>query len=202
MAKALVIGGEGTLGSAIVAKLKEHGIDTFTAGRSTGDYTMDMTDTASISALFDAVGELDHVVIAAGSTHYDAVPELTPENNLISVNNKLLGQVNTVLLGQHKLNDNGSFTLVSGILKEYPIPRGASSSMVNGAIDAFVQAAALELPRGIRLNSVSPGLLTESAEKYADFFKGFNHVPADRVANYFVRSVLGIDNGRTYYIYE
>ena len=165
MAKALVIGGEGTLGSAIVAKLKEHGIDTYTAGRSAGDYTVDMTDTASISALFDEVGELDHVVIAAGSTHYDAVPELTPENNLISVNNKLLGQVNTVLLGQHQLNDNGSFTLVSGILKEYPIPRGASSSMVNGAIDAFVQINLTEDPgRG----GAAPDEIEALAERVLD----------------------------------
>ncbi|MDO3410863.1 short chain dehydrogenase [Saccharibacillus sp. CPCC 101409] len=202
MAKALVIGGTGTLGSAVTARLKQHGLDVVTAGRASGDVQVDMTDTASISALFEQVKDLDHVVIAAGSTHYDAVPDLTPENNLKSVNNKLLGQVNTVLLGQHKLNDNGSFTLVSGILKEHPIARGASSSMVNGAIDAFVGAAAFELPRGIRLNSVSAGLLSESAEKYADYFKGFNPVPAERVANYFVRSVLGIETGKVYKIYE
>lgn len=201
MAKALVIGGHGTIGKAVVAKLKEQGIHVITAGRTSGDYKFDMTDPASIATLFAEIGELDHVVVAAGATHYAALPELKPEDNLTSVNGKLLGQVNTVLIGQHRLNAKGSFTLVSGILKDYPIARGASSSMVNGAIDAFVHAAAFELPRGIRLNSVSPTVLTESAEKYADYFKGFDPVPADKVANAFVRSVLGIETGRTYYVY-
>ncbi|OWA33615.1 short chain dehydrogenase [Saccharibacillus sp. O16] len=201
MAKVLVIGGQGTIGQAVAAKLKEHGLHVVTAGRTHGDYLFDMTDPASIATLFAQIGELDHVVVTAGETHYAALPELKPEDNLKSVNSKLLGQINTVLIGQHRLNATGSFTLVSGVLKDRPIARGASSSMVNGAIDAFVRAAAYELPRGIRLNSVSPTVLTESAEKYADYFKGFDPVPADKVANAFVRSVLGIETGQTYTVY-
>lgn len=53
--RALVIGGHGTLGKAIVAKLNELSVEVVTAGRSSGDYQVDMTSTDSIKALFEAV---------------------------------------------------------------------------------------------------------------------------------------------------
>lgn len=144
---------------------------------------------------------IDYVIVAAGQTHYAKLEELTPENNMISVQGKLLGQVNIVLIGQHYINDKGSFTLVSGIIQDHPIEQGASSAMVNGAIDSFAKAAAFELPRGIRLNSVSPNLFVESAEKYKDFFIGFNPVPVEKVANTFIQSALGIETAQNFKIY-
>lgn len=199
--RALVIGGHGTLGKAIVAKLNELSVEVVTAGRSSGDYQVDITSTDSIKALFDTVQNIDYVIVAAGQTHYAKLEELTPENNMISVQSKLLGQVNIVLIGQHYVNNNGSFTLVSGIIKDHPIAQGASSAMANGAIDAFAKAAAYELPRGIRLNSVSPNLFEESAEKYRDFFIGFNPVPVERVANTFIQSAMGIETAQTFKVY-
>ncbi|WP_338541339.1 short chain dehydrogenase [Paenibacillus tundrae] len=201
MKKALVIGGSGTLGKAIVTKLKDFPIEVITAGRQSGDYQVDMTSTDSITALFESVGSIDYVIVAAGQTHYAKLEELTPEDNMISVHGKLLGQVNIVLIGQHYVNDKGSFTLVSGIIKDHPIEKGASSAMVNGAIDSFAKAAAYELPRGIRLNSVSPNLFEESAEKYKGVFIGFNPVPVERVANTFIQSALGIETAQNFKVY-
>ncbi|WP_339275662.1 short chain dehydrogenase [Paenibacillus sp. FSL W8-0426] len=201
MKRALVIGGHGTLGKAVVAKLQEWSVEVVTAGRNSGDYTVDMTSTDSIKTLFETVANIDYVIVTAGQTHYAKLAELTPENNMVSVQSKLLGQVNIVLIGQHYINDKGSFTLVSGIIKDHPIEQGASSAMANGAIDAFAKAAAYELPRGIRLNSVSPNLFVESAEKYRDFFIGFNPVPVERVANTFIQSALGIETGQTFKVY-
>lgn len=201
MKKALVIGGSGTLGKAIVTKLKDFPVEVITAGRQSGDYQVDMTSTDSITALFESVGSIDYVIVAAGQTHYAKLGELTPEDNMISVHGKFLGQVNIVLIGQHYVNDKGSFTLVSGIIKDHPIERGASSAMVNGAIDSFAKAAAYELPRGIRLNSVSPNLFEESAEKYKGVFIGFNPVPVERVANTFIQSALGIETAQNFKVY-
>ncbi|HFL2538695.1 TPA: NAD-dependent epimerase/dehydratase family protein, partial [Clostridioides difficile] len=84
MKRALVIGGHGTLGKAIVAKLNELSVEVVTAGRSSGDYQVDMTSTDSIKALFEAVQNIDYVIVAAGQTHYAKLEELTPENNMIS----------------------------------------------------------------------------------------------------------------------
>ncbi|WP_340027846.1 short chain dehydrogenase [Paenibacillus sp. FSL H7-0940] len=201
MKRALVIGGNGTLGKAVVAKLRDYSIEVITAGRQSGDVQVDMTSTESITTLFETVRNIDYVIVAAGQTHYAKLEELTPENNMISVQGKLLGQVNIVLIGQHYINDKGSFTLVSGIIQDHPIEQGASSAMVNGAIDSFAKAAAFELPRGIRLNSVSPNLFVESAEKYKDFFIGFNPVPVEKVANTFIQSALGIETAQNFKIY-
>lgn len=201
MKRALVIGGNGTLGKAVVVKLRDYSVEVITAGRQSGDVQVDMTSTESITTLFETVRNIDYVIVAAGQTHYAKLEELTPENNMISVQGKLLGQVNIVLIGQHYINDKGSFTLVSGIIQDHPIEKGASSAMVNGAIDSFAKAAAFELPRGIRLNSVSPNLFVESAEKYKDFFIGFNPVPVEKVANTFIQSALGIETAQNFKIY-
>ena len=70
--------------------------------------------------------------------------------------------------------------------------------MVNGAINAFVMAAAIEMPRGLRINAVSPGLITESAEALAPYFRGFETVPAARAALAYSKSVEGARTGRVF----
>ena len=80
----------------------------------------------------------------------------------VGINSKLLGQINLVLIGQHFINPKGSFTLTSGSLSEDPIVLGAAVSTVNGAVDAFVRAAAIETENGVRINAVAPGVVEES----------------------------------------
>ena len=70
--------------------------------------------------------------------------------------------------------------------------------MVNGAINAFAMAAAIEMPRGLRINAVSPGLLEASAEALAPFFRGFETVPAARVALAYAKSVEGARSGQVF----
>ncbi|SFB14132.1 hypothetical protein SAMN02799634_106273 [Bacillus sp. UNCCL13] len=126
---------------------------------------------------------------------------MTPENNEISIESKLKGQVNLVLLGLNHVNDKGSFTLTTGITMDDPIAGGSSAAMACGAIRAFVQSAAVEMPRGIRINNISPNILRESSEKYGPFFPGFEPVPSQRVALAFRKSVEGAQTGQTYTIY-
>ncbi len=91
---------------------------------------------------------------------------------MVGIRDKLMGQVNLVLIGRDYANDSGSFTLTGGLLSHDPIRFGACISLVNGALDSFVRAAAIELPRGLRINAVSPGLLEESAAALGDYFRG------------------------------
>ena len=70
-----------------------------------------------------------------------------------------MGQVNLALAARNHLRDGGSITLIAGVLSDQPIATGSSASMVNGAIEAFVRAAAIELPRGLRINRGEPGRL-------------------------------------------
>ncbi len=109
-----------------------------------------------------------------------------------------MGQVNLVLAARETLRDGGSITLIGGVLSDEPILYGSSASMVNGALEAFVRAAAIELPRGLRLNLVSPTVLAESMADYGPFFRGFEPVPAARAALAYSRSIEGGQTGQIY----
>ncbi len=81
-----------------------------------------------------------------------------------------MGQVNLVLKGLDYVSDGGSFTLTSGVLERDPILMGAGAATANGALVGFVVGSAIEMPRGIRINVVSPGMLEVSEERYGSFF--------------------------------
>lgn len=195
----LVIGGTGTIGQAVVQELSlRHEI--ITAGHTQGDFQIDLADAASIKNMYENLGRIDAVISTAGKVHFAPLPEMTPELYAVGLQNKLMGQVNLVSIGLNYLNDGGSFTLTSGILNRDPIPLGSSAAMVNGAIDSFVKAVAIELPRGIRINAVSPTVLAESMHKFTDFFRGFSPVHAEKVALGYVKSVEGAQTGQVYCI--
>ena len=52
--------------------------------------------------------------------------------------------------------------------------------------------------QGLRINAVSPTILTESVGVYGPFFPGFDTVPAERAARGYQRSVEGAQTGRVY----
>ena len=193
--KIVVVGATGTIGKAVVAALAGRH-EVVKVGKRGGDRQVDITDSESIRRLFEQIGRFDALVSAAGKVHFGELSAMTGKEMAVGLNDKLMGQVNLVLIGQDHVNDQGSFTLTGGLLSHDPIRYGASASLVNGAIDAFVRAAAIELPRGVRINAVSPALLTESLGAYDDYFRGHETVPASRVANAYVKSVEGRLTGR------
>ncbi|KTD83067.1 short chain dehydrogenase [Legionella waltersii] len=193
----LVIGGTGTIGQSVAKELSlRH--EVIIAAREHGEVRVDIADKNSIEMMFQTVGKVDAVVSTTGKVHFGAFHEITEAQYALGLNNKLMGQVNLVSIGLNYLNDRGSFTLTSGILNRDPIRLGSSASMVNGAIDGFVKAAAIEMPRGLRINVVSPTVVSESMDKYADFFRGFEPVSAARVALAYVKSVEGAQTGQIY----
>ncbi len=193
----LIVGSSGTLGRAVAAALAgRHEI--VSAGRRSGDVRLDITDPASIEAAYAAAGPLDAVVATVGKVTFKPLAEMSADDFAVGLRDKLMGQVNLVLAGRQVLADGGSFTLTTGVLDREPIAAGSSASMVNGAVNAFVMAAAVELPRGLRINAVSPGLLTESVADYDAFFPGFEPVPAARAARAYRKSVEGVATGQVF----
>ena len=191
----LIVGGAGTVGKAAAMELgRRHEI--VRAGRSSGDLTVDVMDEASVKAMYAKLGKVDAIVTCVGHVHFGPVATMTPEQFRKGLNDKLMGQVNLVLLGMNNVNDNGSFTLTSGVLDRDPVRQGANAGAVNGAIGAFVKGAALEMPRGIRINAVSPGLLEDSVVKYDGFFPGHEPVSAARVGLAYAKSVDGALTGQ------
>jgi NAD(P)-dependent dehydrogenase (short-subunit alcohol dehydrogenase family) len=198
--KILVVGASGTLGRAVAQHLGERH-QVITAGRNSGEHRVDLRDDASVGALFAATGRLDAIVSAAGSVHFGPLDRMTAAQFDTGLQDKLLGQVRLALIGQHHLHDGGSITLTTGILAEQPTRQGANATAVNAAVEGFVRAAACELPRGLRINAVSPTVLSETWDAYADFFPGFEPVSAARAALAFQRSIEGVQTGQVYKVW-
>ncbi|MEJ2595415.1 MAG: short chain dehydrogenase [bacterium] len=196
----LVIGGSGTIGKRVVAGLNDKH-EVLTAGRNSGDVRVQIEDSRSIRSLYESIGKLNGVVSIAGEAKWASLAELTEEDYLYGLKNKLMGQVNLVRLGQEYLNSNGSFTLTSGILAEDPVVGTSSAAMINGALHGFVKAAALEMREGKRINVVAPGRVEDSYLKFKEFFPGRNAVPMDRVVNAYIRSIEGRANGEIIRVY-
>ncbi len=198
--KIIIVGGPGTIGRAVIEQLQPRH-ELISVGHTRGDMQVDITDQRSVEAMFRQIGQVDAIISVAGTAHFGSVTETSPEQFNLGLQNKLLGQVRLALVGQNYLNDGGSITLTSGILSHEPIRLGSNLSTVNAAIDSFVLAAAVELPRGLRINAVSPTMVTESEAAYGPFFPGFESVPAATVAMAFTRSVEGPQTGRVYRVW-
>jgi NAD(P)-dependent dehydrogenase (short-subunit alcohol dehydrogenase family) len=194
MMRVLLVGASGTVGRAAAKALSGHQI--ITAGRSSGDLNVDIVSEESIRAMYAKLGKVDAVVSTAGHVHFGPLVGMTGAQFRKGLDDKLMGQVNLVLRGFEHVNDGGSFTLTSGVVNRDPVRQGANSGSVDGAIDAFVACAAIEMPRGIRINAVSPGLLEESAVAYDGYFPGHEPVSSARVGLAYAKSVDGALTGQ------
>lgn len=193
--KIIVIGAGGAVGSAACDALGT-GHELIRAGRSSGDVQVDITDADSIDAMYRQTGRVDAVVCASGHAHFGPLVEMTGEQFMLGLSDKVMGQVNVVLRGLDHVNDGGSFTLTSGVLDRDPIRQGANASTANAALAGFVAAASVEMPRGLRINVVSPGLLEVSAGKLGHLFPGHDPVSSRRVGLAFAKSVEGPPTGQ------
>ena len=190
--KVIVIGATGTIGRAIVQAIgNRHEVIPASFGRSA--IKVDIADKASVTKMFETTGRVDAVISAAGLAKFGPMTSLTDADFALGLNNKLMGQVNVVRLGIDHINDNGSITLTSGILSRRPMNGSTAISLVNSALEGFGRAAALEMPRGIRINVISPNWVT-------DTLKAFNMDPSigtlvEAVAQAYVRALEGTMNG-------
>ncbi|AZC29317.1 Short-chain dehydrogenase [Pseudomonas chlororaphis subsp. piscium] len=197
--KILLIGANGTIGSAVDKELSQRH-EVIRIGRTSGDFQVDISDSASIRALFEKTGKFDALICAAGNVTFAPLGEMSEQHFALGLQDKLMGQVNLLLIGREFANDGASFTLTSGILNRDPIRSGASAALVNSAIDGFVRAAAIDLPRGLRVNSISPTVLVEAMDSYAPYFRGYKPVPGADVALAYAKSVEGLQTGQTYIV--
>ena len=192
--KILVIGAHGTIGREVVKALSaQH--EVIGASRHGEDISVDIRDASSIKAMFAKTGKVDAIISAAGSGAWKPLAELNDEDFEISLHYKLMGQVNVIRYGFEFVNDNGSITTTSGVLSEHPMESSSAISLVNAGLEGFTRAAALEAPRGIRVNVVSPPWVTETLIEMGA--KDLSHgKPAAEVAKSYVRSVTGDETGQ------
>ena len=193
--KILIVGATGKVGRCAVEALGTRH-DIVTAGRNNGDVQMDIEDIDSIRSMYEQVGKVDAVISAVGHVHFGPVDEMSAEELSGSIAGKALPQINLVLAGIDFVNDGGSFTITSGVTNRDPIRGGAAAGAANGALDGFVVAAAVDMPRGIRINAVSPEVLESCREAYAGYFPGHHHVSDAAVGLAFEKAVEGCLSGQ------
>jgi NAD(P)-dependent dehydrogenase (short-subunit alcohol dehydrogenase family) len=189
----LLIGATGTLGRAVVERLQaRHEI--VAASRSKAKITVDLADPDSIRTMLASVGTVDAIVSAAGPAKFAPLANLTDADFQFCLENKLMGQVNLIRLGLAQVRDGGSITVTSGILARAPMPGSAAISLVNSGLEGFARAAALEAPRGIRINVVSPPWATETLDAYKMQVPGGGRSAAE-IATLYEQSVEGGQTG-------
>ena len=115
--------------------------------------------------------------------------DLTDEDFVYGFQRKFLAQINLVRIGTPYARDGASFTLSSGFLSDYPNPASAATGPFNAAVDSFVRTVGPLLPRGIRLNVVSPAPVV--APEQID--RGV--VTAEQAAAGYVQSIEDTING-------
>lgn len=193
--KIIVVGSTGTIGGAVAAALgSKHQV---VGVHRKSDPPVDLEDLASLEALFEKVRDVDAVVSCAGNAAWKPLGALDSADFTFSLANKLMGQVNLARVALRHVREGGSVTLTSGILAQKPMVGSAAVSLVNAGLEGFVRAAALEAPRGIRVNVVSPPWVTETLK--AMKMDPSIGLPASVVAEAYVAAVEGSRRGETIY---
>jgi NAD(P)-dependent dehydrogenase (short-subunit alcohol dehydrogenase family) len=188
--KIAVFGASGNIGSQVVELLSAKGHEVVSIGARSGDHRVDYTDAAAVEALLESIAPLDAIVVSVGGdSAFKPYNALTDEDFLLGAERKLVAQFRIVRLAEKYVQDNGSVTLTSGFLSHYPNPYSLATGPFNAAIDTFVQQSAEHLPRGLRVNVVSPAPVVEPEQVREGL------VSAAQVAEFYVESIEGQATG-------
>ncbi len=162
--KIIVVGATGTIGAAVAQALSANKHEVVAASRH-GAVKVNLDEPASIRPMFETVREDDAVVSCAGNAVFKPFADLTDADYALCLRSKLMGQVTLARAAKDQLRDGGSITVTTGLLAMQPMPGSAAISLVNAGLEGFVRAAALEMPRRLRINAVSPGWVKETLVK-------------------------------------
>ncbi|WP_373140954.1 short chain dehydrogenase [Mycobacterium marinum] len=190
-----VVVGSGAVGAAVARTLRAHDHEVVSVGRTSGDHLADLTEIGSLRRLFEAIDGFAAVVCAAGDVFPAQLEMSTDQQWTDSIAAKGRGQIDLVRAALPHIADRGSFTLISGVLGEEITAACTIGATVNAMVEGFVVAAATELPRGIRINCVSPTVLAESPH-FQPNFPGYLPVSAEDVATAYLRAISNPFTGR------
>ncbi|MDD5367778.1 MAG: short chain dehydrogenase [Anaerolineaceae bacterium] len=187
-----MIGATGTIGKTVADVFEKRGHVVVRVSRNSNP-RVNIDDPATLLALFERINDIDAIVSCAGHAKMNPLAKLTDEDFSRSIQSKLMGQVNLVRIAKDCVKEGGSITITSGALASRPIPGSAAISLVNAALEGFVRAAGLEMPRRVRVNVVSPSWVKET-------LRGLKMDEADGlavtdVAKAYIAAVEGNANG-------
>ena len=186
--KIIVLGASGKIGRELVRALASNH-EVIRAGRD-ADVQVDYTNAQSVRNMFEQIGGFDALaVVVGGDSAFKVYEDLTDEDFDYGFQRKFMAQINLVRIGTPYARDGASLTLSSGFLSDYPNPASAATGPFNAAVDSFVRTVGPLLPRGIRLNVVSPAPVVSFGQA------GRGVVTAEQAAVGYVQSIEGSLNG-------
>jgi NAD(P)-dependent dehydrogenase (short-subunit alcohol dehydrogenase family) len=188
--KIIIVGASGRIGKKVDKALSDsHEI--IRVGVRSGDVQCDYTDTESIRVMFEEIGAFDSLIsVVGGDSAFKPFETLSDEDYRYGFERKFLGQIRFLRFGESLVRNNGSFVFTSGFLNHYPNPASIATGPLNAAVDTFVKNTASLLPRGIRVNAVSPAPIVESGQE------GRGLVTAAETAKFYVEAVEGNMTGQ------
>jgi NAD(P)-dependent dehydrogenase (short-subunit alcohol dehydrogenase family) len=188
--KIIIVGASGRIGKKVDKALSDsHEI--IRVGVRSGDVQCDYTDTESIRAMFEKIGAFDSLIsVVGGDSAFKPFETLSDEDYRYGFERKFLGQIRFLKFGESLVRNNGSFVFTSGFLNHYPNPASIATGPLNAAVDTFVKNTASLLPRGIRVNVVSPAPIVEPGQE------GKGLVTAAETAKFYVEAVEGNMTGQ------
>lgn len=155
----LVTGTSGTIGAGIARRFTAAGaFVVHHRGQTDGDLRTSAPDV--VLEAFSHHGRLDAVVNNAGVQPVDPLPDMTVEQWRSVVDVNLTAPFAVTQAAVEHLPAGGSVTHIASIEGTHPAPGHAHYAASKAALIMHARAAALEYgPRGIRVNTVSPGLV-------------------------------------------
>ena len=138
--------------------------------RATG-YAVDLRDESSVKNFFKQISPFDHLAITAGDwggPMFVSIQDLDIKkaHELLSV--RFWGALAAVKHGSHKIAQNGSITLTSGMIGHRPRKGTPVMAAVGGAVEHLTIGLAMDLAP-VRVNAVNPGyVLTEQLKRMPD----------------------------------
>jgi len=191
--KVLIVGGTGTIGSAVTRLLQEDH-ELIVTGKTSGALQVDIESKEAIAQLFENTGKVDAIISTAGAGTFSAFDDESDHAYKMVLENKIMGQINLARVGVNYLNKSGSITLTSGEAARSPMVNTAAIAMGCASVEAFSATVALELKNDQRINVVSPAFVKESMDAFGMDSTGA--ISADRVAEFY-RDLLTSDlNGQ------
>ena len=179
----IIAGASGRIGKEVDKALSGNH-DIIRVGARSGDVQCDYTTPNSVRDMFEKIGEFDSLIsVIGGDSIFKPFADLDDDDYRYGFERKFLGQIRFLDLGESFVRDNGSFVFTSGFLCQYPNPYSIATGPLNAAVDTFVQNTATLLPRGIRVNVVSPAPIVEPGQE------GKGVVTAAETAKLFVEAV-------------
>ncbi|PTL85724.1 SDR family oxidoreductase [Vitiosangium sp. GDMCC 1.1324] len=170
--RVIVVGAGSGIGRSVAIAASEAGASVVLAGRKREALEataallkgprevrpLDASREDEVGAFFETIGPFDHLVSTASQGASGSITELGTAAIERAFAAKLWAPIFLVKHAARRIAREGSFTFFSGFRAVKPSPGASITSLVNGGLEAFTKAMAVELAP-IRVNAISPGVV-------------------------------------------